>query len=77
MCPLDLAKRTTLIISKAEMENVMKIIKFLEKLDLLIKDVNKIIGNEVKEQKGGFIGMSLSSLGVSLFGSLLSSKGVI
>ena len=42
---------------------------------LLIKGVNKIIKNEAKEQKGGFVGMLLGTLGASLSGNLLTGKG--
>ena len=40
---------TTLIISNEEMNYIMKIVKSLEKYDLLIKDVGKTIKNEAKE----------------------------
>ena len=42
--PLDLPKRTTLIISNKEM-NIMKIVKSLEDSGLLIKGVSKTIKN--------------------------------
>ena len=32
---------------------------------------------KAKEQKGGFLGMLLDTLGVSLLGNLLRSKGTI
>ena len=32
----------------------MKIVEYLEESGLLVKGVSKTIGNEVKEQKGGF-----------------------
>ena len=68
---LDLAKRTTLIISNEEMNDVMKIIKSLEESGLLIKGVSKTIKNEAKEQKGGFLIMLLDTLGANLLGNLL------
>ena len=43
----------------------------------MIKDVSQIIKNEAKEQKGGFLRMLLSTLGVSLLGNLLTGKGAI
>ena len=49
---------TTLIISNEEMEDIMKVVKFLENSGLSVKDVSKAIQNEAKEQKGGFLGMS-------------------
>ena len=41
----------------------------------MIKGVRETIKNEVKEQKGGFLGMSLGTLGASLLGNLLTGKG--
>ena len=69
---------TTLIISNEEMNDIMKIInKFLEKAGLLIKGVSKTSKNEAREQKGGFLGMLLGTLGASLSGNLLTGKGTI
>ena len=77
-CPLDLAlDMTTLIISNEERNDIMKIVKSLEESGLLIKDVSEIIKNEAKEQKGGFLGMLLGTLGASLLGNLLTGKGAI
>ena len=53
----------------------MKIVKSLEESGLLIKSVSKTIKNEAKEQKGGFLGMSLDTLGACLLGNLLTDKG--
>ena len=50
---------TALIISKKVIEDIMKIVKSLEESDLLKTGVSKIIKNEIKEQKGGFLGMLL------------------
>ena len=41
----------------------------------MIKGVRETIKNEAKEQKGGFLGMSLGTLGASLLGNLLTGKG--
>ena len=68
---------TTLIISKEEMNDIMKIVKSLEESGLLIKDVNETIKNDTKEQKGGFLRMLLDTLGASLLGNLLAGKGTI
>ena len=54
--------------------DIMKIVKSLEKSSLLIKGVSKTIKSEAKEQKGGFIGMLLGTLGASLLGNLLTDK---
>ena len=72
---LDLAKRTTLIISNEEMNDVMKIVTFLEESALLIKRVGKTIKDEAKEQNGRFLG--IRHLGAILLGNLLTGKGTI
>ena len=56
----------TLIISNEEMNDIMKIIKSLEESGLLTKGVRETIQNEAKEQKGGFLGMLLGTLGARL-----------
>ena len=43
---------TTLIISKDEINDIIKIIKSLEDSGLLLKGVTETVQNEVKEQKG-------------------------
>ena len=63
---------TRLIISNEEMNDIIKIVQLLEEFGLLIKGVNKTIKNGAKEQIGGFIGVSLGSLGASLLGNLLT-----
>ena len=59
------------------MNDVMKIVKSLEKSGLLIKGVSETIKNEAKKQKGGFLSMLLGTLGASLLGNLLAGKGAI
>ena len=54
-----------------------KIVKSLEESGLLIKGVSETIKNEAKEEKGGFLGMLLGTLGASLLGNLLTVKGTI
>ena len=68
---------TILIISNYEIENIIKIVKSLEDSGLLLKGVTETVQNEVKEQKGGFLSMSLGTLGASLLGNLLTAKGAI
>ena len=53
-----------------EMNDIMKIVKLLEESGLLIKGVSQTIKNELKEQKGGFTGMLLGTLGASLLGQV-------
>ena len=55
----------TLIISNAEMDNIMKIVKSFDESGFLMRDSTKTIKNEAKKQKCGFINMSLGTLGAS------------
>ena len=72
---------TTLIISNDEMNDILKIVKFLENSGLLLKGVSETIQHEAKEQRGGFLSMLLGTLGAYLLGDILSKdlsgKGVI
>ena len=52
------------------MQDILKIVKFLEDSGILLKGVTETIKNESKEQKGG-------TLGASLLGNMLAGKGVI
>ena len=61
-----------LIIEEEDMQDIIKIIKELENSDILLKGVSKIIENEIKEQRGGFLSMLLGTLGASLLGNLLT-----
>ena len=72
---------TTLIISNDEMDDILKIVKFLENSGVLLKGVSETIQDEAKEQREGFLSMLLGTLGASLLGDVLSKglsgKGVI
>ena len=68
---------TTLIMSNEEMNDTMKIIKYLEEPGLLIKRISETIQNEAKQPKGGIFSMLLGTLGASLLGNLLTSKGTL
>ena len=59
------------------MNDVMKIVKSLEKSGLLIKGISETIKNEAKKQKRGLLGMLLCTLGPSLLGNLLTGKSII
>ena len=67
-----------LIIEQEDMNDIMKIIEALENSGILLKGVTKRIKNETKEQRGGFLGMLLETLGASLLGNLLTEgKGIM
>ena len=67
----------TLIISNEEMNDIMKIAQALEDFNILLKGVTKTIKNETKEQKGGFLSMSLGTSAASLLGNLLVGKEIV
>ena len=54
----------------------MKIVRYLKEFGLLIKELGETIQNEAKEQEGGFLSISLGTLGASLLGNLLTGKAV-
>ena len=60
------------------MNGIMKIIEASENSAILLKEVTKTVENEIKEQRGGFLGMILGTLGASLIGNLLTDgKGMM
>ena len=66
----------TLIISNDEMEDNIKIVKYLDS-SLLLKGVSETVQNEAKEQKEGFLSILLGTLGASLLGNIWTGRGVI
>ena len=58
------------------MKDILKIVKSLKDSGLL-SGVSETIKNEAKEQKVGFLSILLGTLGASLLGNMLASKGVI
>ena len=67
----------TLIISNDDMQDLLKIVKSLEDTGLLLNRITETVKNEVKEQKGGLLSMLLGTLGASLLGNMLASKGFV
>ena len=67
---------TTLITSNDEMEDIIKMVKFLEDSSSLWKGISQTVQNEAKEQKGGFLSMLLGTLDTSLLGNILERKGI-
>ena len=59
------------------MEDVIKIVKSLEKWGLFIKGAIETIKNEAKEQKGGSLPISLRTLASSILRNALTERGVI
>ena len=67
-----------LIIEQEDMNDNIKIIEALENSGILLKGISKMIENETKEQRGGFLSMLLGTLGASLLGNLLTGgKGIM
>ena len=58
------------------MKDIIKIVKSPKDSGLLSKELTETVQNEVKQQKGGFLSMSLGTLGAILLGNLLTGKGI-
>ena len=58
------------------MKDTLKIVKSLENSGILLDRVSETIENEAKEQKGGFLSISLGTLQVSILGNMLAGKRV-
>ena len=72
---LGSGNNTTLIISNKDMDDLIKIVKSSEDSGLLLKGITESVQNEIKEQEGGFLSVSLGTLGASLLGHLVAGKG--
>ena len=68
---------TTLIISYAEIKDIMNMVRFIGQFGLLIESVSETIENEAKKTKSGFLDKLLGTLGAILSGNLLTGTGVI
>ena len=68
---------TTLIISNKEINEIIEIVQAVEDSNILFKVVVETIKNETKEQKGGFLGTLVGTLGSILLGNVLSGKGIV
>ena len=61
---------TILIISINEIEDIIKIVKYLEDFGWILKGVTETVQNELKGQKRGFLSMLLGTLDASLMGNI-------
>ena len=59
------------------MNDTIKVVQAFEDSNVLLKGVTKMIENETKEQKGGFLSILLGTVGASLLGNLLTGKGMV
>ena len=59
------------------MNDIMKIVKTLEKPGLLTKGISETVQNEVKKQNWGLLGMLVATLASSFPGNMLVPKDVI
>ena len=76
-CPSPYASHNaTLVIWNDEIEDIVKILKYFEYSDLLLKGVTDTFQNEVKEQKVGFLSMLPGTLGASLLENILAGRGI-
>ena len=68
------SRKTTLIISNEEMNDIIKTFQALEDSNILLRGITKTIENETKGQKEGFLGILLGTLEASLLGNMLEVK---
>ena len=60
--------------SVKDMDDINKIIKLLENLNVLIDKVMETVKYGIKMQEVGFLGMLLGTLGASILGNKLAGK---
>ena len=60
-----------------DLNDIIKNIESLEESGLLIKGVTETVENEIKKQKGEFVGTLVATLGASVLENMLAGKGVI
>ena len=67
---------TTVIISNGEIEDIIKIVKYLKDSGLSLKGVSELMQNEAKGQNGRLFSMLLGTLGAGLLGNILAGSGM-
>ena len=55
----------------------MKIVQTLKNSNILLDGVTKAAKNEIREQRGGCLGILIGTLASILLGNLLSGKGIV
>ena len=60
-----------------KMNNILDIVQNLEDFHLSLKETAKTFKNETKEQKGGFLGMLLGTLGARLLRYMLTGREML
>ena len=65
---------TMVVFSNEKIDDLMKIVNSLEDAGFLINVVGKTVENEVKDQKGGFLGILATTFGASLFANVSGGK---
>ena len=58
------------------MNGIMRIVQALENFNILAEEVTKAAKNKTREQRGGFLGTLVRTLGTTLLGNLISGKGI-
>ena len=58
------------------MNDIMRIIQALEYFNILPEGLTKAAKNKTREQRGGFLGTLVGTLGTTLLGNLISGKGI-
>ena len=59
-----------------QIEDIIKIVKYLADPGLLLKGVCETIITEEKQQKSGFLSMLLGTLRASLLGNIIGEEGI-
>ena len=67
---------TTVIISNGEIEDIIKIVKYLKDSGLSLKGVSELMQNEAKGQNRRLFSMLLGTLDAGLLGNILAGSGM-
>ena len=67
----------TLAILNEDMNDIIRIIKLLENLDVLTDGVRETVKLDIEKQEGGFLAMLFRTLAASVLGNMLIEKVVL